>query len=152
MGVNRGKEFEERVREALERVLWTKTIRLHDQTTGYKGSSNECDFLFFRSPVLHMIECKSCYGNTLPFSNITEKQLNLANNDVCWGVKTWFCVWFIDHDVTVLIPAWIIQAHNAEGRKSFNIKELETFNGICKIVPATKKRVFFDYDFSEVLT
>lgn len=43
MAVNRGKQFEDVVREALEKVPGVSIDRLHDQTTGWKGSTNICD-------------------------------------------------------------------------------------------------------------
>lgn len=38
-----GKRFEDVVREAFEKVPGVSIDRLHDQTTGFKGSSNICD-------------------------------------------------------------------------------------------------------------
>lgn len=43
MAVNRGKDFENVVRTAFEKVPNVSIDRLHDQTTGWKGSTNICD-------------------------------------------------------------------------------------------------------------
>lgn len=43
MPPNYGKEFEGVVRKAFEQVPNVSIDRLHDQTTGFKGSSNICD-------------------------------------------------------------------------------------------------------------
>ena len=43
MSFNRGKQFEKVIKEAFERVPGVSIDRLHDQTTGYVGSSNICD-------------------------------------------------------------------------------------------------------------
>lgn len=147
MGENRGKQFEEQVRKALEAVTDSVVLRLHDQTSGYLGSSNPCDFIFYRYPSFHMIECKSCYGNTLPFSNITDKQLDTDQYDQINGCYCWLCVWFIDHDQTVLIPMRYIRRLKAAGQKSYNI----TKDSYHLTVPGKKKRVLFDYDFEGVL-
>jgi len=43
MAVNRGKDFENVIREVFEKVPGVSIDRLHDQTTGFKGSQNICD-------------------------------------------------------------------------------------------------------------
>lgn len=43
MGQNRGKQFEQVVREAFEKVPNVSIDRLHDQTNGFLGSQNICD-------------------------------------------------------------------------------------------------------------
>lgn len=43
MSTNRGKQFENVVRQAFEKVPGVSIDRLHDQTTGFKGSQNICD-------------------------------------------------------------------------------------------------------------
>ena len=45
MATNRGKQFEEVIKEAFESIPDVSIDRLHDQTTGYRGSSNICDFI-----------------------------------------------------------------------------------------------------------
>ena len=87
MAVNRGKKFEEVVRKAFEKVPNVSIDRLHDQTTGFVGSQNICDFIVYKEPYEYYIECKSVHGNTLPFSNITETQWNgLINKATIEGV------------------------------------------------------------------
>lgn len=43
MSINRGKDFENVIRQAFEKVPDVSIDRLHDQTTGFKGSQNICD-------------------------------------------------------------------------------------------------------------
>lgn len=43
MAENRGKQFENVIREAFEKVPGVSIDRLHDQTNGFKGSQNICD-------------------------------------------------------------------------------------------------------------
>ena len=45
MGVNRGKQFEDKIKEGFERVKNTSVIRLYDVMTGYEGICNPCDFI-----------------------------------------------------------------------------------------------------------
>lgn len=43
MAYNRGKKFEDAIRESFEKVPGVSIDRIHDQTTGWKGSTNICD-------------------------------------------------------------------------------------------------------------
>lgn len=43
MSQNRGKQFENVIRKAFEKVPNVSVDRLHDQTNGFKGSQNICD-------------------------------------------------------------------------------------------------------------
>lgn len=103
---NRGKDFEAQIKEAFEKVPDTSVDRLHDQMNGFKGSTNICDFIAYHYPHQYYIECKCCYGNTLPFSNITDRQWKgLLEKSVITGVVAGYMIWFIDHDITLFISA-----------------------------------------------
>lgn len=43
LAVSRGKQFEAVIKDAFEKVPGVSIDRLHDQTTGFKGSQNICD-------------------------------------------------------------------------------------------------------------
>ena len=104
MAVNRGKQFEEVVRRAFEQVTDTSVIRLHDQTNGYLGSKNHCDFIVYRMPLEYHIECKSIHGNTFPFSNITDNQFKgLLEKSKIKGVVAGLIIWWVDNDITAFI-------------------------------------------------
>ena len=157
--VDRGKQFEEQVRIALESVSDTSVDRLIDPQAGFAGVRNICDFIAYHWPNQFYIECKSCYGNTLSIhtNNPKNKYGAITNNQ--WegllekskisGVYAGYVIWFIDHDVTVFIPAKVLEVMRNEGKKSVNINELKDADWY--VVPGTKKRILFDYDFSELL-
>jgi hypothetical protein len=97
------------------------------------------------------MECKSCYGNTLPFSNITDNQWNgLLVKSKIDGVIAGVMLWFIDHDETVFIPIEVLQASKDAGNKSVNVKDLYHSAYATNMIDirGKKKRVFFDYDMS----
>ena len=156
--VNRGKQFEEQVRTALENVPDTSVDRLIDPQNGFAGVRNICDFIAYHYPHQFYVECKSCYGNTLSIhtNNPKNKYGAITNNQ--WeglleksktkGVIAGYVVWFIDHDITVFLSAEYLEFIRNEGKKSVNIKDLDDS---WYIVPGNKKRVLFDYDFSELL-
>lgn len=147
---NRGKQFESKVKEAFLRVPEVSIDRLHDQTTGYKGSENICDFIVYKKPYEYYIECKSVHGNTLPFSNITKTQWDgLLQKSKIKGVVAGILCWWIDHDQTYFIPIDILEdAKIVMGAKSLNIKHPH-IHSEWFYIPGKKKRVFFEYDMKE---
>lgn len=160
MAVNRGKQFENVIRKAFERVPGVSIDRLHDQTTRYKGTSaNICDFIVYKEPYEYYIECKSVHGNTLPFSNITETQWNgLLEKSKIEGVSAGIICWWIDWDITLFIPIQILEDEKVNfGKKSIRFDILFDIDGYVqedKYIPlleikGKKKRVFFDYDMEE---
>lgn len=160
MPVNRGKKFEDVVKQAFERVPYVSVDRLHDQTTGYLGSSNICDFIVYRKPYEFYFECKSVHGNTLSihsitkdpkhphdYGNITNKQWEgLSEKAMIDGVFAGVICWWIDHDVTMFLPidelARLYLCHVKSVHYDFD-------GGIS--IHGTKKRVFFDYDMQTFL-
>jgi penicillin-binding protein-related factor A (putative recombinase) len=153
MSVNRGKDFENKIKEAFMKIHGVSIDRLHDQMTGYKvTSANPCDFIVYKKPYEYYIECKSVHGNTLPFSNITDNQWRgLLEKSKIDGVKAGVICWWIDKDVTLYIPIQTLETLKNLGRKSVRYDEISLD---CVIIPGKKKRVFFEYEmevfFNEV--
>lgn len=145
--VNRGKDFESVVKQCLENVTGTQVIRLHDQTTGFLGSTNPCDFIAYKYPYFYMIECKSVHGNRLPLSNITKKQLSeLSKSSNIPGVRAGILCWWVDQDVTKWIDIRYVQQEIEAGKKSIHFTETHP---LIRSIPGKKLRVFFNYDFTE---
>lgn len=158
MAVNRGKQFEDVVRKAFEKVPGVSIDRLHDQTTGFKGSQNICDFIVYREPYEYYFECKSVHGNILPFRNITETQWDgLLEKSKIQGVTAGVICWWIDKNITLFIPIQLLNALRADGFNSIRydydlITELDTGERYeTSEIKGKKKRVFFDYDMEEFL-
>lgn len=150
MSQSRGKQFEQIIREAFEKVPNTTVTRLPDQTNGFSGGCNICDFIVYHYPYQYFIECKTIHGNTLPFSNITKNQRTGMYKE-CWkhGVRAGVIVWYVDKDVTKWIPIQIIEDLRGLGYKSYRFdKHNSGWKGEIHTVeiPGKKKRVFFDYD------
>lgn len=150
MGVNRGKQFEQQIRDAFEKSDDTSVYRLQDSQSGYAGVANICDFIVYHYPVQFFIECKCHYGNTLPFSCITDRQWDgLLEMSRIKGICAGIIVWFIDHDKTVFIPIERLQAYKEQGFKSVNIAKMWDIDWIDII--GTKKRILFDYNMDEFI-
>lgn len=153
MGTNRGKQFEDIIKSAFLKVPEVSIDRLHDQTNGYRGSSNICDFIVYKKPYEYYIECKSVHGNTLSISgnDFKHKHGNITN--VQWdgllekckiqGVHGGIICWFITKDTTKYFPIEMLQDLYEQGRKSvrFDEPDKRAFN-----IDGVKKRVFFNYD------
>lgn len=165
MGVNRGKQFEQKIHEQLEKVPNVSVDRLHDQTTGYRGSSNICDFIVYKKPVEIYIECKSTYGNTLSIHSNPKKDKNgiphgfYGNiSDAQWegllekskidGCIAGILCWWIDRDVTLFIPIKDLKYHRNTGNKSIRY-DIDTPN--CIKLEGKKKRVFFEYNMDSFI-
>ena len=179
MSVNRGKKFEDVIKSAFEKISNISVVRLHDQTTGYLGSSNHCDFIVYRKPYEYHIECKSVHGNTLSihsipkpdrygvlhgfYGNITDTQWEgLLEKSRIEGVIAGIMCWWVDKDVTLFIPIQLLADARELGHKSIRYdfdlglvvmgEEFQVAK-VIKAVPVSgvKKRVFFDYDMESFL-
>ena len=153
MTANRGKEFENVIKLAFEKVGGVSIDRLHDQTTGFKGSQNICDFIVYREPYEYYFECKSVHGNRFPFSNITETQWNgLLEKSKIEGVFAGVICWWVNYDVTLFIPIQTLEDERRIGKKSIRYDSLDIWVNYESIeIKGKKKRVFFEYDMEEFL-
>ena len=162
MSVNRGKKFEAVIRSAFEKVPNVSVDRLHDQTTGFRGSQNICDFIVYRKPYEYYIECKSVHGNTLSiyspdpkrkYGNITNTQWEgLLEKSKIRGVYAGIICWWIDKDVTRFLPIQYLDSFYEYGQKSVRYDFDMLFGRmIFPEIRGKKKRVFFDYNMEEFL-
>ena len=153
MAVNRGKDFENVIKESFEKVPNVSVDRLHDQTTHWKGSSaNICDFIVYKEPYEYYIECKSVHGASLPFSNITKTQWNgLLEKSKIEGVFAGVICWWVDKDVTKFIPIQLLQAMKDHNMKSIRYDFTLFGKDCCTEIKGKKKRVFFEYDMEGFL-
>ena len=149
MSINRGKDFETHFKECWEKLSNSTTIdRLHDQTTGFAGSKNICDFIAYKYPNIFYLELKSVHGNTLPFSNITDTQWNgLLEKAKVYGVYAGIVVWYVDKDVTQYFHIEkLTYLRDKVGNKSVRFDDESGIE-----ISGKKKRVFFDYDINKFL-
>lgn len=149
MSTNRGKDFENVIRECFNKVPNTNVERMADPVQGYLGVRNHCDFIVYHKPQEYHIECKSVHGNTFPFSNLTKNQweglLEVSKID---GIIAGVIVWWVDKDVTRFIPIHVLQCmRDIMLYKSVRYDTIDV--GPIYDIKGKKKRVFFDYDMEE---
>lgn len=153
MANNLGKDFETIVKKGFEKINGCSIDRVHDQTTGFKGSANICDFTVYKYPFFMYLECKTTHEKSLRLENISRNQWNgLLNKSRYSGVICGVLVWFIALDETVFIPINTLDEARANGVKSINIRYMEEKHLKFYYVGGKKKRVFFNYDFKDLLT
>lgn len=146
MAQNRGKAFEEKVKYDLLKLYDVCIERLPDQMSGFKGSKNVCDFVVYWYPNQYYIECKTTHGNTFSLSALTQYD-KLLERKGRKGVRSGVLLWFIEHDKVCYVPVATFEKLKNDGKKSVNIKMLESNDYRIIEIPAVKKRVFLDCDF-----
>lgn len=152
MASNRGKEFENKIQEALEKLDKTKLIyqRLYDVTMGYSGIHNPCDFIVYTYPYCYYIECKSTNENTLNFSAVSQYD-DLLEASKRNGVWAGILVWYIKHQETYWVDIKLADMlRDTCLRKSLNIKELRELSTTnrrrCFKIDGENKRVYTEYN------
>lgn len=151
MAINRGKQFESRVKEDLLKLPDISLERFPDQMSGYKGSKNVCDFGVYLYPNYYYIETKSTNENTFPLVALTQYDELLARKGRK-GVRSGVIIWFIKHDKVVYVPVATFERLKQDGLKSVNIKMLNDDNYRIIVVPSKKQRVFMISDYSILKT
>ena len=155
--MNRGKDFELSFRKQMESANFDVN-RVADNTAGYMGGRNICDFITYLYPNIFYFELKSTKGNTLPFSNITDNQYQgLIEKEQVEGAGAGVIVWYVEKDKTFFVSANCLFNIRAEGAKSLHIEELtkrarmfdECSYFKCLEIKGKKKRVFFDYNMEQ---
>lgn len=152
MSANRGKSFEERLKEDWERTVPGSSIdRIYDTVNGLRGVSNVCDFICFRKPNIFFLEVKSHKGNTFPFVNLPQYE-KLSKKIGIDGVRAGVVIWFYEHDRVIYVPASTIRKMKADGLKSVNIKTIGADGYRYVEIPSEKMRVYMKSDYSVLLS
>ena len=159
MAHNKGKKFEDVIRQAFLQVPDVSIDRLRDAPRKLKGVDNPSDFIVYKKPHEVYVECKSHRGNTLPFSCIREEQIKgMTEKAKIEGVKAGIIVWYIDKDITVWYPICLVVERILALEKSLNVKDIELWSSDvwdkdnrCIVIQGKKKRVYFEYDMNKFL-
>lgn len=133
-------------------------LRLHDQVTGYKTTSqNPCDFLGMHHGYMWMLECKETKEGTLNFAKIPQLDRKGSGDSSLQdfiGVKdtqTYIIIWFRSHDKVIACPAAEALRMKKDGLKSISLKMLNDKSYYIIELPSTKKRVFLETDYTRLI-
>lgn len=152
MSVTLGKKFEAKVKEDLSLLPDCSIDRLHDQTTGYKiTSQNPSDYIFYKYPNEYYIECKTTAGASFSFNQLTQYNLLIEKCGIP-GVRAGVVIWFYEKDTILYVPVKTVQTMKEEGKKSLNYKLADSDTYRIIKVPSVKKRTFMDSDYSVLLS
>ncbi len=146
-----GKAFENKFKEDWNLMKNACATRLKDVTMGYKKIANECDFICYKYPIIHYLECKSVSnGNTFNFKKLTQYEdlCALADRNIK-GANIGVIIWFVAHKkvVFVSIKEWK-RIKDELGLKSINVKMIGDPTYDIIDIPGKVKRVFIDTDYS----
>lgn len=147
MATNYGKQWEQKVKEDFQKIKDCSVDRIYDSVSGYKTISNISDFIVYMYPSIYYVEVKSHKGNTFPLTNFTQYDKLLSKVGIP-GVRSGMLLWFIDHDTCVYVPTSTITKMKSDGKKSVNIKMLQTGEYNIKLIPSHKKRTFLTCDYT----
>lgn len=149
MPVSLGKKFEALIASQFD-DCGVCFDRFKDDTAGYKGIRNICDFVVFFNGYLIYIECKTIHGKSFNFKNLTDNQYNgLQNKSSYNSVIAGILLWFVDEDLTIFVPARVLyMLKEVDEQKSIKINDLP---GGCIVFKGKKKRTFFEYDIKHNL-
>lgn len=120
-----GKAAEGKIREWLDHPENGHSLdRIPDQMTGFYGSKNICDFVYYRYPNQYYIESKATEADRWDLSQLTDTQFNglLSKSHIkgCFGVVI---VLWASYQETYVFDIRDLAQLVRSGQKSLNIKK-----------------------------
>lgn len=150
MAVNRGKQWEAKLKEDFSKLSGAYIYRVPDNMSGYKGITGISDFIGYKYPKIFFIEAKTVLGNTFPLTNFTQfdKMTAIPSEK---GIHKGVMIWFQDHSAVLYVPLSTIAKMKSDGKKSVNIKKIDEEGYDYVRIPSVQKRVFLDSDYTVLL-
>ena len=129
---NIGKTFEQEFKECVPPDYYL--YRLKDDTSGFYGVSNPCDYILFRSPYLFLVELKTHKGKSIPIAKIRPNQIQGMEKATHYeGVYGGFLINFTQTEERKSIPVEWCRDHGVK-------------------IEQKKKRVRYSYDLESWLS
>lgn len=149
MALNEGKKFEQDFEKSIPEDMYYK--REKDDTAGFRGVHNSHDYTLYRFPNLCLMELKSVKGKSIPFSNITNNQLEgLYNEGFKRGIIAGFLFNFRAVGQTYFVEVGKVWDYiKTAERKSIPVVWCEE-NGI--LLRGKKKRTRWRYDVDDLIS
>ena len=147
MSTSRAKKFEDIVHECWDKTVGTWIYRLYDVMNGNRGVRNISDFIAYKRPLMYILEVKSIQTNTFPCNFRQYDDMKRLYERHIDGIEIGVIVWFIDHRKVVYIPIETFIKLVEDGKKSFNIKMLESNEYDHIVIDSVIQRVYPLLDF-----
>ena len=153
--MNTGKKFEEDIKKSIDDTAFL--YRLRDSGGSWQGGnksrftpSNICDFIYFKSPKMYLLELKSHKGKSIPYTALKQlDKLTDVNNRKLENLKALFILNFADLEETYAIEAESIASiKDSKDRKSLSIEDVREYGYKIKQEKKVKR---FKYYVEEVL-
>ena len=138
-----GKLFEQDIKRSVPNHVFS--LRLKDDTSGFKGVSNICDFVMYNHPFLFLFELKSLKGKSIHIGSIRENQIKgLMDSEEKRGIISGLIVNFRDVEKTYFMKMSDFMDYlTTTGRKSVPISHFEEKGVLLK---GKKLRTRYRYD------
>ena len=107
-------------------------------------------FILFTNRKLFLLECKSHKGNTFPLSCLTQFGKLQQYKDID-GLNAGVILWFTDHNKVLYVPIQTIIYLADDGKKSVNIKDIDSEKYVMYDLPSEIKRTFLTTDYSRLM-
>lgn len=155
---NEGKKFEADLKSSIPDTCWL--YRLRDNASSFANgtntrftSTNICDYILFDdiTKTMFLIECKSTKGTSIPLSMIRDNQIKGLKDAGNHMLVAGFLINFRNdkNDTYFISINNFSDMINDIKKKSFNIKDLETFGAIK--IESTKKRTRYTYNIQKMV-
>jgi recombination protein U len=143
MAKNVGKVFEQDFKKSIPPDYFH--YRLKDDTSGYSGVNNPCDFMIYKAPHLFMLELKSCKGKSIPLDRLRENQVKgLYKSYLNHAIYGGFVINFRDLEETYFLSVYeVVRFINEGGRKSLPVEFCRKYGSR---IEQTLKRTRYSYD------
>lgn len=140
-----GKKAEAKIREWLDKPSEDYCFdRIPDQTSGYFGSSNICDFDCYKYPYMYYIESKETEHDRWEFNQLSDIQREgLYDKSQIPGVYGLVIVLFTTYKRAVILD---IRDIVESGEKSINIKKIDKWSiPYVEINTVPSRKLMLDY-------
>lgn len=155
---NEGKKFEADLKSSIPDTCWL--YRLRDNASSFANgtntrftSTNICDYILFDdiTKTMFLIECKSTKGTSIPLSMIRDNQIKGLKDAGNHMLVAGFLINFRNdkNDTYFISINNFSDMINDIKKKSFNIKDLETFGAIK--IESTIKRTRYTYNIQKMI-
>lgn len=145
---NPGKQFEKDFSDSVPPEIFV--YRMKDDSLGFAGVRNPCDFILYKTPNIYLLELKSHKGKSIPFGALQSYQIeSLYRYRQIDGVVAGFVINFRDVNETYFVDVLLVyQYYHAGERKSFSLEWIRG-NGI--LIPQELKRTRYRYVLRNLL-